>query len=155
MKNPVSASMPAEANRSDYVQWLAELKLRYRRQQLKAAVHVNRAMIEFYWELGKDISDRQLENRYGTGFYKKLSTDLLRDLPDGKGFSPTNLKYCRYFYDLYAPLFLNRQQPVDDLCGSASRSAIYRISPRLGENCATLHVAAVTPTRGLFLMVIS
>ena len=115
MKKPDSANIPAEANRSDYVQWLAELKLRYRRQQLKAAVHVNRAMIEFYWELGKDISDRQLENRYGTGFYKKLSTDLLRDLPDGKGFSPTNLKYCRYFYDLYAPLFLNRQQPVDDL----------------------------------------
>ena len=115
MKKSIGAAFPAEADRSDYVQWLAELKRRYRGQQLKAAVQVNRAMIEFYRELGKDIADRQFENRYGTGFYKKLSADLLRELPVAKGFSPTNLKYCRYFYELYTPLFLNRQQPVDDL----------------------------------------
>lgn len=115
MKDPVDAKFPAAADRPDYAQWLAELKRRYRRQQLKAAVQVNRAMLEFYWELGKDIAARQFENCYGTGFYKKLSADLLREIPDAKGFSPTNLKYCRYFYDLYAPLLGNRQQPVDDL----------------------------------------
>ena len=86
----------------EYVSWLAELKLRYRRQQIKAATQVNRAMLEFYWELGKDISERQFENGYGSGFYRKLSDDLRRELPDAKGFSPTNLKYCRYFYTLYA-----------------------------------------------------
>ena len=115
MKKPVKAKMPTETNRSDYVQWLTELKLRYRNQQLKAAVMVNQAMLVFYWELGKDIAERQFENHYGSGFYKRLSADLMRELPEAKGFSPTNLKYCRYFYDLYSPLFINRQQPVDDL----------------------------------------
>lgn len=46
MNKPVQAKMPAEANRSDYVQWLSELKLRYRDQQLKASAMVNQAALE-------------------------------------------------------------------------------------------------------------
>ena len=105
---------PSIAGDREYACWLAELKQRYQRQQIKAAVHVNKAMLEFYWELGKDIAERQFENSYGSGFYKKLSSDLGRELPNAKGFSPTNLKYCRYFYELYATREPNRQQLVDD-----------------------------------------
>ena len=39
-----------------YLEWIADLKRRYRRTQIKAAVAVNSAMLEFYWSLGKDIS---------------------------------------------------------------------------------------------------
>lgn len=105
----------AGADAREYASWLAELKLRYRSQQLKAAVQVNRALLEFYWHLGKDISERQFVNSYGSGFYQKLSRDLCRELPNAKGFSPTNLKYCRYFYELYATTEPNRQQLADDL----------------------------------------
>jgi hypothetical protein len=38
-----------------YVEWLGELKQRYQRSQIKAAVLVNRSMLEFYWSLGRDI----------------------------------------------------------------------------------------------------
>jgi len=107
MKDPVDAKFPAAADRPDYAQWLAELKRRYRRQQLKAAVQVNRAMLEFYWELGKDIADHQFANTYGSGFFRKLSSDLRQALPDAKGFSPQNLWYIKRFYDLYSPLFGN------------------------------------------------
>lgn len=50
---------------------------------------------------------------YGSGFYKILSDDLKKVLPDVKLFSPTNLKYMRYFYELY-PCAGNRPQAVDD-----------------------------------------
>ena len=40
---------------TDYIQWIKELSLRYRRSQIKAAVKVNQEMLQFYWELGKDI----------------------------------------------------------------------------------------------------
>ena len=50
---------------------------------------------------------------YGSGFYKILSDDLKKVLPDVKSFSPTNLKYMRYFYELY-PCAGNRPQAVDD-----------------------------------------
>ena len=115
MKKPDSANIPAAANRSDYLQWLAELKLRYRSQQLKAAVQVNRAMIEFYRELGKDIADRQFANTYGSGFFQKLSSDLRHELPDAKGFSPQNLWYIKRFYDLYSPIFRNIPLLTGDL----------------------------------------
>lgn len=38
----------------DYKTWLLELKSRIRSVQIKAAVAVNSALIEFYWELGKN-----------------------------------------------------------------------------------------------------
>lgn len=115
MKKPVKAKIPANPNRSDYVQWLAELKLRYRSQQLKAAVQVNQTMLVFYWNLGKDIADHQFANTYGSGFFQKLSSDLRHELPDAKGFSPQNLWYIKRFYDLYSPVFRDIPLPTGNL----------------------------------------
>ena len=100
-------------NSRSYKKWLLDLKQRYQSQQIKAAIQVNRTLLEFYWDLGRDIAERQLENVYGSGFYRKLSNDLRQELPDAKGFSPTNLKYFKYFYELYHQEIANRQQPVD------------------------------------------
>ena len=96
---------PASPDVREYANWLTELKRRYQKQQIKAAVQVNRALLEFYWELGKDIAERQFENCYGSGFYQKLSRDLQRELPDAKGFSPKNLWYVKRFYVLYSSVF--------------------------------------------------
>lgn len=101
----------------DYRQWLSELSNRYRQSQIKAAVKVNSEMLQFYWMLGHDIVERQMENTYGSSFFKQLSRDLQRELPDSKGFSPTNIKYFKYFYELYFPLVENRPQLADDLFG--------------------------------------
>lgn len=98
----------------EYLEWIAELSLRYRQSQIKAAVKVNSEMLKFYWSIGKDITDRQYENKYGTHFYENLSRDLSLALNKKKGFSPTNLKYAKYFYNLYSPLFINRQQVADE-----------------------------------------
>lgn len=37
----------------------------------------------------------------GNVFYREVSKDLQEILPDIKSFSPTNLKYMQYFYELY------------------------------------------------------
>jgi len=89
---------------SEYKSWISELKLRYQNQQIKAAMHVNSDMLLFYWNLGKDIAERHFANTYGSGFFKKLSADLLHEIPDAKGFSPNNLWYIKRFYDLYSPI---------------------------------------------------
>ena len=64
---------------------------------------------------------------YGMGFYKTVSDDLKSILPDVKSFSPTNLKYMRYFYEMYRDAAIcpqvedelitdvNRPQVGDDL----------------------------------------
>ena len=100
----------------EYKSWISELKTRYKQAQIKASVAVNGELLKFYFDLGKDISEKQFTNSYGSAFYKTLSTDLNAEFPDAKGFSPTNLKYAFYFYDLYKEEVQNRQQLVDDLC---------------------------------------
>ena len=97
----------------EYFSWIGELKKRYRATQIKAAVSVNTTLLEFYWNLGKDISERYPGKKRDTGFFAVLSADLKSAIPDAKGLSPTNIKYTRYFYELYGT-GCYRQQLVDD-----------------------------------------
>ena len=99
---------------TEYVQWIAELAKRYRASQIKASIKVNDEMIRFYWSVGEDIERRQYENRYGSRFYTNVSKDLRHALGLKEGLSPTTIKYTRYFYQLYSPLFAIRQQDVDE-----------------------------------------
>ncbi len=82
----------------DYRTWLSTLKSRFRQVQLKAAVSVNTALLEFYWELGADIVRRQAEHAWGSGFLGQLSVDLTQEFSEIKGFSERNLKYIRQWY---------------------------------------------------------
>ena len=116
---------------NDYLQWIKELSSRYRKSQIKAVVKVNEEMLRFYWELGKDISERQYDNKYGSHFYEKLSHDLYAELGIKKGLAPTSLKYTKYFYQLYSTFFKNRQQLADDL-ESVKRSQV--VEDSLNEN---------------------
>ena len=85
----------------DYKSWLQELSQRYRRSQIKAAVRVNSEMLRYYWSLGRDIVMLKAESRWGDKFMQNLSRDMKALLPEAKCFSETNLKYMRYFYELY------------------------------------------------------
>lgn len=89
---------------NDYRSWVKELKQRYISARLKASIDANRTLLEYYWNLGRDIADKQYANTYGSGFYKTLSHDLRTEMPEEKGFSETNLKYMYYFYQLYFQL---------------------------------------------------
>jgi predicted nuclease of restriction endonuclease-like (RecB) superfamily len=52
--------------------------------------------------------------RWESGFYNSLSKDLKEQFKDAKGFSSTNLKYMRQFYELF-PENEIRQQLVDQI----------------------------------------
>ena len=100
---------------SDYVQWLSELKQRYRQSQAKAAVHVNHGMLEFYWSLGRDIVALKAESKWGSNILQQLSADLKEAFPKQTGFSYTNIKYMRQWYSFYYEQITNRQQPVGEI----------------------------------------
>ena len=90
-----------------YRQWIAELSHRYQRSQIKAAVSVNSEMLAFYWSLGRDIVAMNAENKYGSSFFNKLSSDLTMIIPAAKCFSPTNLRYMKRFYELVSAVSEN------------------------------------------------
>ena len=99
----------------EYKQWIGNVAKRFRQSQLRAAVHVNSEMLHFYWSLGRDLSRLHQEATYGSNFYKSVSDDLHNIFPEVHSFSPTNLKYMRYFYELYPCADGNRPQIGDDL----------------------------------------
>ena len=86
---------------SEYIKMLEKIKRSYTSRQLKAAVSVNSEMLKFYYSLGEEIINLKAESRWGSGFYKKLSSDLKNEIPNVKGFSVTNLKYMKKFYEMY------------------------------------------------------
>ncbi|WP_027407442.1 YhcG family protein [Anaerovibrio sp. RM50] len=98
---------------NEYKNWITDVSKLFKASQIRAAVKVNSEMLQFYWSVGRDIVQLSQKNGYGSDFYNTVSGDLKNLFPDVKSFSPTNLKYMRYFYELY-PTALNRQQLVDD-----------------------------------------
>ena len=86
----------------DYMQWLGELKARYRSAQAKAAVRINAEQLVFNWELGRDLVVKKAEQRWGAGVVEQVSLDLQAAFPESKGFSTTNLWYMKQWYSFYS-----------------------------------------------------
>lgn len=87
---------------SEYFAWIGALKKRYRATQIKAAVSVNTALLEFYWNLGKDISERYPGKKRNMRFFSELSADLRVAIPEAGGFSERNIRYMADFFALYS-----------------------------------------------------
>ena len=77
----------------DYKDWLVELKSTIQQRQIKAAIAVNSELILLYWELGKQIVEKQENAKWGTGFIDQLSLDLKAEFPQMNGFSRSNFSY--------------------------------------------------------------
>lgn len=98
----------------DYRRWLSELKLRVDRARQRAMTSMNRELVTLYWQIGRDILDRQERQGWGAGVIDQLSRDLKAAFPDMRGFSPRNLKYMRALAQAWPePAFV--QQPVAQL----------------------------------------
>jgi len=67
-----------------------------------------------YWQLGRDLLERQAQGSWGSGVIDQVSADLRAAFPEMKGFSTSNLKYMRAFAEAW-PDFRDRQQPVGEL----------------------------------------
>ena len=87
-----------------YKKWIVELKDKIRTTQIKAAMTVNRELLNLYWELGRDICEKQEKANWGEGLIDQLAKDLSAAFPDIKGFSVRNLFYIRKWYLFYRGL---------------------------------------------------
>ncbi len=99
----------------DYNNWLKDLKRRICYVQLKAAISVNRELLQFYWELGADIVQKQTNAQWGDGLLRQLSIDLMAEFPEMKGFSLSNIKYVKKWYLFYNKADIKSQQLVGQL----------------------------------------
>ncbi|MCX5667452.1 MAG: PDDEXK nuclease domain-containing protein [Candidatus Omnitrophica bacterium] len=96
-----SASFPAPISSTEmpqnYAVVLGKIKERIRTERLRVVMAANAAMVLLYWDIGKEILERQEREGWGTKVIDRLSADLREAFPDMKGLSPRNLKYMRAF----------------------------------------------------------
>lgn len=86
------------AKTDEYRQWIVSIKDRVQASQIKAAMSVNRELMELYWFLGEQISEKQKTAKWGDSFLEQMSKDLLKEFPEIKGFSYRNLRSIRQWH---------------------------------------------------------
>lgn len=85
-----------------YSEWLAELKVKIHNAQQRATLAVNHELILLYWQIGRDILNRQAEQGWGAKVIERLAHDLHNSFPNMRGFSRTNLLYMRSFAESWS-----------------------------------------------------
>ena len=119
--NLKETQLPSFVNRdsmlsdNNYMEWLSDVKTRFRQSQIKAAVRVNTTMLEFYWSIGRDLVALRAEERWGTGVVKQFAIDMREAFPDETGFSYSNVKYMKQWYSFYYELVIKSQQLVGQI----------------------------------------
>jgi predicted nuclease of restriction endonuclease-like (RecB) superfamily len=94
---PPSSKPDSQIVPEAYEDFLRALKQRIRQAQIRAVLSVNRELVLLYWQIGRDILERQGRAGWGAKIIDQLSKDLHHDFSEVKGFSPRNLNYMRAF----------------------------------------------------------
>jgi predicted nuclease of restriction endonuclease-like (RecB) superfamily len=96
----------------DYADWLADIKTRVVTARQRAALAANAELIQLYWQIGRDILERQTAQGWGSKVIERLARDLREAFPEMKGFSRANLLYMRAFAEVWRD-----EQIVQQLAG--------------------------------------
>lgn len=119
---PTTGALPA-----GYVMLLEDLKTRVRAAQIKAALSVNRELIQLHWDIGKKILERQQQEGWGAGIINRLAHDLRNAFPDMQGFSSSNISRMRAFYHAYTKELEISAQPVPKSRGLNSAQPVPKL----------------------------
>ncbi len=84
------------------------------RSQYRAASSVNKEQLSLYYGIGKYVSENSRNGFWGKGAIETISQQLQKELPGLRGFSASNIKNMRSFYEEWSPV-INRQPSADDL----------------------------------------
>ena len=106
------------------------LQSRYR-----SAANANTEILSLYYSVGRYISTNTCSGKWGTGAIESISAQLQGELPGLHGFSPTNIKNMRIFFEQWASeLEPNRQLPTADFDGNDGFPLIRQLpTAELGE----------------------
>jgi predicted nuclease of restriction endonuclease-like (RecB) superfamily len=102
---------------------VAEIKEAILQGQYEAAKGVNRIQLAVYFGIGKYISQHTRKGVWGTGALETISEQLRRELPGLRGYSATQMREMRLFYEAWLMLDANSSVATDELEKTASAFA--------------------------------
>jgi len=85
----------------EYASFLTFLKEKIQSAQVKGAIAVNRELMKLYWDIGKQISEKQEIAGWGSSVLERAARDLQSEFPGVEGFSKRNLFRMKAFYQAY------------------------------------------------------
>ena len=83
---------------NDFTNFVKEIKAKILSSQYEALKAVNKELINLYWDIGKDIVEKQEKFGWGKAIVQNLSNELQKEFIGIKGFSERNLWNMRNFY---------------------------------------------------------
>lgn len=86
----------------EYKNWIKSLKSKVHTVRTKVALTITSQILELYWDIGKDISEKQNNSYWGSKLIEQVAVDLKNEFPDMKGFSRRNLYAMRQWYKFYS-----------------------------------------------------
>ena len=112
-----------------YASLLTDIKIRVRAAQLRAAVTVNRELIQLYWDIGRVIVTAQETKGYGKQVVERLASDLQKEFPGMAGFSPQNIWFMRSFYLAWSAMSPKLSQAVRESKAAILSQPVRESSP--------------------------
>ena len=82
----------------NYETFINDIKGIIHKKQYDVIKKINSETITLYWEIGKEIQDKQKEQGWGKGVVEILSKELQKEFPGVKGYSAGNLWRMKNFY---------------------------------------------------------
>ena len=83
--------------------------------QYEAARDINRIQLGLYFGIGRFLSEKTRNAKWGTNALQSISDKLKSDLPGLRGFSVTSLKKMRIFYDNWKSMDYNSSVATDEI----------------------------------------
>ncbi|PKP45518.1 MAG: hypothetical protein CVT95_08590, partial [Bacteroidetes bacterium HGW-Bacteroidetes-12] len=87
-----------------YISTVKQIKSEILSSRYKIASVANKELLYLYFKIGKIISTKVENEKWGNNTIEKLSIDLQNELNGLRGFSSTNLKRMQVFYSEWFPL---------------------------------------------------
>ena len=82
----------------NFTTFVKDIKTKILSSQYEALKAVNKELINLYWDIGKDIVEKQEKFGWGKAIVQNLSNELQKEFIGIKGFSMQNLWNMRQFY---------------------------------------------------------
>ena len=95
--------------------------------QYRSVKLITGEQLSLYFGIGRYISAHSRSGTWGTGAINRISEQLKKELPGLRGFSSSNMKKMRMFYEYWNP-YVNRQPSADGLKDVVSESGINMVS---------------------------
>ncbi|MCF7912126.1 MAG: PDDEXK nuclease domain-containing protein [Candidatus Cloacimonetes bacterium] len=114
-------------NKSEYFTWISELKSKIHLVRQRVALTINTQLLELYWELGKELYEKQKLSDWGNSFIEHVAVDLRSEFPEIKGFSRRNLYAIRQWFLFYSQKYQFVPQAVAQIPWGHNRLIISKV----------------------------